>query len=82
MNTIIRLLVAAALTLTLTSITATTPNPSHGTPTDPTAITFYTHFGTEQRPGNTGSSTGTRHDLTPTGHDTPRLSNPTHRISA
>lgn len=80
MSKIIRLLAAAALTLT--GITATTTNPTNGAGTDATQIIHYTHFGTEQRPGSTGSSTGTRTNLG--SHDMIDLlfTNPTHRISA
>lgn len=80
MNKTIRLLAAAALTLT--GITATTTNPTNGVGTDAGQIIHYTHFGTEQRPSNTGSSTGTRANLG--SHDMIGLlfTNPTHRISA
>ena len=80
MNKIIRLLAAAALTLT--GITATTTNPTNGAGTPADQIIHYTHFGTEQRPGNTGSSTGTRTNLG--SHDMIGLlfTNPSHRIAA
>lgn len=79
MSKIIRLLAAAALALT--GITATT-NPTNGVGADATQIIHYTHFGTDQRPGNTGSSTGTRTNLG--SHDMIDLlfTNPTHRINA
>lgn len=80
MSKIIRLLAAAALTLT--GITATTTNPTNGAGTPANQIIHYTHFGTGQRPGSTGSSTGTRANLG--SHDMIGLlfTNPTHRISA
>ena len=80
MNKTIRLLAAAALTLT--GITATTASPTSGAGTDATQIIHYTHFGTEQRPGNTGSTTGTRTNLG--SHDMIGLlfTNPTHHVSA
>ena len=80
MNKTIRLLAAAALTLT--GITATTTNPTNGAGTPADMIIHYTHFGTEQRPGNTGSSAGTRTNLG--SHDMIDLlfANPTHRIAA
>lgn len=80
MSKIIRLLAAA--TLALTGITATTTNPTNGAGTDATQIIHYTHFGTDQRPGNTDSSTGTRTNLG--SHDMIGLlfTNPTHRVSA
>nr|DAV51518.1 MAG TPA: hypothetical protein [Caudoviricetes sp.] len=80
MNKTIRLLAAA--TLTLTGITATTPNPTTGAGTPADQIIHYTHFGTEQRPGNTDSSTGTRTNLG--SHDMIGLlfTNPSHRIAA
>lgn len=80
MNKTIRLLAAAALTLT--GITATTANPTHGAGADATQIIHYTHFGTDQRPGNTGSSTGTRTNLG--SHDMIDLlfTNPARRINA
>ena len=80
MNKTLRLLAAAALALT--GITATTTNPTNGTGPAATQIIHYTHFGTEQRPGSTGSSTGTRTNLG--SHDMIGLlfTNPTHRISA
>lgn len=80
MNKTIRLLAAAALTLT--GVTATTTNPTNGTGTPADQIIHYAHFGTDQRPGNTGSSTGTRTNLG--SHDMIDLlfTNPTHRIAA
>lgn len=80
MNKTLRLLAAAALTLT--GITATTTNPTNGTGTDATQIIHYTHFGTEQRPGSTDTTTGTRTNLG--SHDMIDLlfTNPTHRINA
>ena len=80
MNKAIRLLAAAALTLT--GLTATTTNPTNGAGTDATQIIHYTHFGTEQRPGNTSTGTGTRTNLGD--HDMIDLlfTNPTHRINA
>ena len=79
MNKTFRLLAAAALALT--GITATT-NPTNGAGTAADQIIHYTHFGTEQRPGSTGSSTGTRTNLG--SHDMIGLlfTNPTHRVSA
>lgn len=80
MSKIIRLLAAA--TLTLTGITATTTNPTNGAGTDATQIIHYTHFGTEQRPGSTGTTTGTRTNLG--SHDMIGLlfTNPAHRVNA
>ena len=80
MNKIVRLLAAAALTLT--GITATTANPTNGAGAPADQIIHYTHSGTEQRPGNTGSTTGARINLG--SHDMIDLlfTNPTHRINA
>lgn len=80
MNKTIRLL--AAVALALTGIAATTTNPTNGAGTPADQIIRYTHFGTEQRPGTTGSSTGTRTNLG--GRDMIDLlfTNPTHRINA
>lgn len=80
MSKIIRLLAAA--TLTLTGITATTTNPTNGAGTDATQIIHYTHFGTEQRPGSTGTTTGTRTNLG--SHDMIGLlfTTPAHRVNA
>ena len=80
MNKTIRLLAAAALTLT--GITATTTNPTNGAGTPADQVIHYTHFGTEQRPGSTGSSAGTRTNLG--SHDMIGLlfTNPSHRIAA
>ena len=80
MSKIIRLLAAAALTLT--GITATTTNPTNGAGTDATQIIHYTHFGTGQRPGSTGTTTGTRTNLG--SHDMIGLlfTNPAHRVNA
>ena len=80
MNKTIRLLAAAALTLT--GITATTTNPTNGTGTDAAQVIHYTHFGTEQRPGSTGSSTGTRTNLGSHDMIDQLFTNPTHRINA
>lgn len=80
MNKIIRLLAAAALALT--GITTTTTNPTNGTGTNADQIIHYTHFGTEQRPGNTGSSTGTRTNLGSHDMIDQLFTNPTHRINA
>lgn len=80
MSKIIRLLAAAALTLT--GITATTTNPTNGAGTDATQIIHYTHFGTDQRPGNTSTTTGSRTNLGD--HDMIGLlfTNPAYRINA
>lgn len=80
MSKTIRLLAAAALTLT--GITATTTNPTNGAGTTADQIIHYTHFGTEQRPGNTDTTTGNRTNLG--SHDMIGLlfTNPTHRVSA
>lgn len=80
MNKVIRLF--AAVAFTLTGITATTTNPTNGAGSPADQIIHYTHFGTEQRPGNTGSSTGTRANLG--SHDMIDLlfTNPTHRLAA
>lgn len=80
MSKIIRLLAAAALALT--GITATTINPTNGAGTDANQVIHYTHFGTEQRPGSTDTTTGTRTNLG--SHDMIGLlfTNPAHRISA
>lgn len=80
MNKAIRLLAAAALAFT--GITATTTNPTNGVGADANQIIHYTHFGTGQRPGNTGSSTGTRTNLG--SHDMIDLlfTNPPCRINA
>ncbi len=80
MNKTLRLLAAAALALT--GITATTTNPTNGTGPDATQIIHYTHFGTGQRPGSTGSSTGTRTNLGDHDMIDQLFTNPTHRISA
>lgn len=80
MNKTIRLLAAAALTLT--GITATTTNPTNGTGTNATQIIHYTHFGTDQRPGDTSSSAGTRTNLGSPDMIDQLFTNPTHRISA
>lgn len=80
MSKIIRLLAAAALTLTGTA--ATTTNPTNGAGTDATQIIHYMHFGTEQRPGNTGTATGTRANLGDHDMIDQLFTNPTHRISA
>lgn len=80
MSKTIRLLAAA--TLTLTGITATTTNPTNGAGTEPTQIIHYTHFGTDQRPGNTGSSTGTRTNLGDHDMIGQLFTNPSHRITA
>ena len=79
MNKTIRLLAAAALTLT--GITATT-NPTNGAGTPANQIIHYTHFGTEQRPGDTGSSTGTRTNLGSHDMIDQLFTNPAHRINA
>ena len=80
MNKTFRLLAAAALALT--GITATTTNPTNGAGTTADQIIHYTHFGTDQRPGNTDTTTGTRTNLG--SHDMIGLlfTNPTHRVSA
>lgn len=80
MSKIIRLLAAA--TLALTGITATTTNPTNGTGTDATQIIHYTHFGTEQRPGSTGTTTGARTNLGSHDMIDQLFTNPTHRVSA
>ena len=80
MNKTIRLLAAAALTLT--GIAATTTNPTNGAGTPANQIIHYTHFGTGQRPGSTGSSTGTRTNLGDHDMIDQLFTNPTHRISA
>lgn len=80
MSKIIRLLAAAALTLT--GIAATTTNPTNGAGTDATQIIHYVHFGAEQRPGNTGSSTGTRTNLGDHDMIGQLFTNPSHRITA
>lgn len=80
MSKIIRLLAAAALTLT--GITATTTNPTNGAGTDATQIIHYTHFGTEQRPGNTDTTTGNRTNLGDHDMIDQLFTNPVHRISA
>lgn len=80
MNKTIRLLAAAALTLT--GITATTTNPTNGAGTPANQIIHYTHFGTDQRPGNTSSSTGTRTNLGDHDMIDQLFTNPTHRINA
>lgn len=80
MSKIIRLLAAAALTLT--GITATTTNPTNGAGTDATQIIHYTHFGTDQRPGNTDTTTGNRTNLGDHDMIDQLFTNPTHRISA
>lgn len=80
MNKVIRLL--AAVAFTLTGITATTTNPTNGAGSPADQIIHYTHFGTDQRPGNTTTTTGTRTNLG--SHDMIDLlfTNPTHRIAA
>ena len=80
MSKIIRLLAAA--TLALTGITATTINPTNGAGTDTTQIIHYTHFGTEQRPGSTDTTTGTRTNLGSHDMIDQLFTNPTHRINA
>lgn len=80
MSKIIRLLAAA--TLALTGITATTTNPTNGAGTDATQIIHYTHFGTDQRPGNTDTTTGTRTNLGSHDMIDQLFTNPTHRINA
>ena len=80
MSKIIRLLAAAALTLT--GITATTTNPTNGAGTDATQIIHYTHFGTDQRPGNTDTTTGARTNLGDHDMIDQLFTNPTHRVSA
>lgn len=80
MSKIIRLLAAA--TLALTGITATTTNPTNGAGTDATQIIHYTHFGTDQRPGNTDTTTGARTNLGDHDMIDQLFTNPTHRISA
>lgn len=80
MSKTIRLIAAAALTLT--GITATTTNPTNGAGTEPAQIIHYTRFGTDQRPGNTGSSTGTRTNLGDHDMIGQLFINPTHRITA
>lgn len=80
MNKTIRLLAAAVLTLT--GITATTTNPTNGAGTPADQIIHYVHFGTEQRPGNTGSSTGTRTNLGDHDMIGQLFTNPSHRITA
>lgn len=80
MSKTIRLLAAAALTLT--GITATTTNPTNGAGAPADQVIHYTHSGTERRPGNTATTTGTRTNLG--SHDMIDLlfTNPTHRINA
>lgn len=80
MSKIIRLLAAAALALT--GITATTTNPTNGAGTDATQIIHYTHFGTDQRPGITATTTGTRTNLGDHDMIDQLFTNPTHRINA
>ena len=80
MSKIIRLLAAAALTLT--GITATTTNPTNGAGTDATQIIHYTHFGTDQRPGNTDTTTGARTNLGDHDMIDQLFTNPTHRVTA
>lgn len=80
MSKIIRLLAAA--TLALTGITATTTNPTNGAGTDATQIIHYTHFGTDQRPGNTDTTTGTRTNLGDHDMIDQLFTNPTRRINA
>ena len=80
MSKIIRLLAAA--TLALTGITATTTNPTNGAGTDATQIIHYTHFGTDQRPGNTDTTTGARTNLGDHDMIDQLFTNPTHRVSA
>lgn len=80
MSKIIRLLAAA--TLALTGITATTTNPTNGAGTDATQIIHYTHFGTEQRPGSTATTTGTRANLGSHDMIDQLFTNPAHRVNA
>lgn len=80
MNKIIRLLAAAALTLT--GITATTVNPTNGAGTAADQIIHYTHFGTEQRPGSTHTTTGSRTNLGDHDMIDQLFTNPAHRINA
>ena len=80
MNKTIRLLAAAALALA--GVTAVTPNPTNGAGTPAYRITHYTHFGTEQRPGNTSTTTGTRTNLGDHDMIDQLFTNPTHRINA
>lgn len=80
MSKIIRLLAAA--TLALTGITATTTNPTNGAGPAATQIIHYTHFGTDQRPGNTDTTTGTRTNLGDHDMIDQLFTNPTHRINA
>ena len=80
MNKTIRLLAAAAIALT--GITATTTNPTNGAGTNANQIIHYTHYGTEQRPGNTSTTTGTRTNLGDRDMIGQLLTNPTHRINA
>lgn len=80
MNKTLRLLAAAALALT--GITATTANPTSGAGTPADQIIHYTHFGTGQRPGSTGSSTGTRTNLGDHDMIDQLFTNPPRRINA
>lgn len=80
MSKIIRLLAAA--TLTLTGITATTTNPTNGAGTTADQIIHYTHFGTGQRPGSTGTTTGTRTNLGSHDMIDQLFTNPAHRVNA
>lgn len=80
MNKTLRLIAAAALALT--GITATTTNPTNGAGTPADQIIHYTNFGTGQRPGSTGSSTGTRTNLGDHDMIDQLFTNPTHRIGA
>jgi|GEM_PF-3721627 hypothetical protein len=80
MNKTLRLLAVAALTLT--GITATTTNPTNGTGADATQIIHYTHFGTEQRPGNTDTTTGNRTNLGDHDMIDQLFTNPVHRVNA
>ena len=80
MNKAIRLIAAACLALA--GPVATTVNPTNGAGTPADQIIHYTHFGTDQRPGNTSTTTGTRTNLG--SHDMigQLFTNPTHRINA
>lgn len=80
MNKAIRLLAAAALTLS--GVTATTTNPTNGAGTPADQIIHYTHCGTEQRPGSTSTTTGTRTNLGSHDMIDQLFTNPTRRITA
>lgn len=80
MSKIIRLLAAAALALP--GITATTVNPTNGVGADAGQIIYYTHFGTERRPGITDATTGTRTNLGDHDMIDQLFTNPTHRVNA